>query len=121
MNGAGQVTRAILSTLVMGVFFVECPFLLEGGMCMSETVSLVSHGVDTLILNVRYCDEQFHPVKQELADDLVRVLDSLQVAARQHDEAVASPWSFLGVALFVEPHGAGKQWRWLLTSRLLTL
>src|SRR6266702_7121590 len=23
--------------------------------------------------------------------------------------------------LFVEPHGAGKQWRWLLTSRLLTL
>jgi REP element-mobilizing transposase RayT len=23
------------------------------------------------------------------------------------------------VLLFVEPHGAGKQWRWLLTSRLL--
>src|SRR5438128_970678 len=35
--------------------------------------------------------------------------------------AMISPWSFLGVALFVESHGAGRQWRWLLTSRLLTL
>jgi hypothetical protein len=27
----------------------------------------------------------------------------------------------LGVSLFVEPHSAGKQWRWLLTSRLLNV
>ena len=88
---------------------------------MSETMILVGHGVVTLILNARYCDEQFHPVKQELAEELVQVLERLQVAARQQDTAVASPWSFLDVALFVEPHGAGKQWRWLLTSRFLTL
>lgn len=88
---------------------------------MSEMIMSVSHGVDTLILNVRYCDEHCHPLKQELAEELVRVLDGLQVVARQQDMAVASPWSFLGVVLFVEPHGAGKQWRWLLTSRLLTL
>ncbi len=27
----------------------------------------------------------------------------------------------MGVLLFVEPHGAGKQWRWLLTCRLLSV
>ena len=33
--------------------------------------------------------------------------------------AVTTDWAFQGVLLFVEPHGAGKQWKWLLTSRLL--
>ncbi len=88
---------------------------------MSELVKLVGYGVDTLILNVRYADKQGQPVKQELDEKLTATLDYLQSAARAAETAVASDWSFLGVLLFVEPHGAGKQWRWLLTCRLVSI
>src|SRR2546421_5760310 len=82
---------------------------------------LVGYGVDTLILNMRYTDEKYQPIKKELAEEIVYELDELQVSARRNEIAMISPWSFLGFSLFVEPHGAGRQWRWLLTSRLLTL
>ena len=85
------------------------------------TVKLVGYGVDTLILNVRYSDTFFEPVKQELDEKLQRELDYLQASARQDENAVATDWSFNDAVLFVEPHGAGKQWRWLLTCRWLTL
>lgn len=88
---------------------------------MEEQIKLVGHGVDTLILNVRYSDSKGRPVKQELDERLVQELDYLQGEARRVEMAVASDWVFLGVFLFVEPHGAGKQWRWLLTSRLLSM
>ena len=87
---------------------------------MQET-KLIGYGVDTLLINVRYADSTGQPVKQELDERLVEELDYLQGEARTAEAAVASPWSFLGVLLFVEPHGAGKQWRWLLTSRLLNV
>lgn len=77
---------------------------------------LVGYSVDTLILNVRYADKQGQPVKQELEEKLAATLDYLQSAARSAEMAVASDWSFLGVLLFVEPHGAGKQWRCSLGS-----
>jgi hypothetical protein len=82
---------------------------------------LVGYGVDTLILNMRYTDEKYQPVKKELAEEIAYELDELQGSARRNEIAMISPWSFLGFSLFVEPHGAGRQWRWLLTSRLLTL
>ena len=82
---------------------------------------LVGYGVDTLILNMRYTDEMYQPLKKELAEEIAYELDELQEAARCNEVAMISPWSFLGVSLFVEPHGAGRQWRWLLTSPLLTL
>src|SRR2546428_3594813 len=82
---------------------------------------LVGYGVDTLILNMRYTDEQYQPIKKELSEEIACELDELQGGARRNEMAMISPWSFLGVSLFVEPHGAGKQWRWLLTSRLLNL
>src|SRR5713226_810100 len=88
---------------------------------MEEFIRLVGYGVDTLILNMRYTDKQYQPIKQELAQEIAQELEDLQGAARTNEMAMISPWSFLGVSLFVEPHGAGKQWRWLLTSRLLTL
>jgi Phage integrase family len=88
---------------------------------MEESIKLVGHGVDTLILNVRYADKQGQPVKQRLDEKLAATLDYLQNAARSAETAVASDWSFLDVLLFVEPHGAGKQWRWLLTCRLLSV
>ena len=70
---------------------------------------------------MRYTDEAYHPIKRELSEEIAYELVELQGAARRNEMAMISPWSFLGVSLFVEPHGAGQQWRWLLTSRLLTL
>jgi len=86
-----------------------------------ERIKLVGYGVDTLVLNVRYADKDFQPVQKELADDLVRELDNLASDARKAEIAVASSWAFKNILLFVEPHGAGRQWRWLLTSPYLTL
>jgi HicB_like antitoxin of bacterial toxin-antitoxin system len=60
-------------------------------------------------LNVSYTDKQGQPVKQELEEKLTATLDYLQSAARSAETAVASDWSFMGILLFVEPHGAGKQ------------
>ncbi len=88
---------------------------------MQKSTKLVGYGVDTLILNVRYSDSSFLPIKQELDEKLQKELDYLQASARQDENAVATDWSFNGALLFVEPHGAGKQWRWLLTCRWLTL
>jgi len=85
-------------------------------------IKLIGNGVDTLILNVRYTDENNVPIQRELDEGLQNVLDSLQGSARLKEEAVESPWVFLGVApLFMEPHGGGKQWRWLLACRLLKI
>src|SRR6266699_2514809 len=88
---------------------------------MEECIKLVGYGVDTLVLNVRYSDSKGQPVKQERDGKLVQELDYLQGEARQVETAVATDWAFQDVLLFVEPHGAGKQWRWLLTSRLLNV
>lgn len=88
---------------------------------MEECINLIGHGVDTLILNVRYSDSKSQPVKQELDEKLAQELDYLQGEARQVETAVATDWAFQDVLLFVEPHGAEKQWRWLLTSRLLNV
>src|SRR6184192_3751431 len=85
---------------------------------MEECIKLVGYGVDTLILNVRYSDSKAQPVKQELNEKLLQELDYLQGEARRVETAVATDWAFQDVLLFVEPHGVGKQWRWLLTSRL---
>jgi len=88
---------------------------------VNSAIQLVGYGVDTLILNVRYSDSSFLPIKQELDEKLQKELDYLQASARQDENAVATDWAFNGALLFVEPHGAGKQWRWLLTCRWLTL
>src|SRR2546421_11562655 len=86
-----------------------------------SNMNLVGSGVDTLIVNVRYSDSKGQPVKQELDEKLAQELDYLQGEARHVETAVATDWVFQDVLLFVEPYGAGKQWRWLLTSRLLNI
>ncbi len=82
---------------------------------------LVGSGVDTLVLNVRYADSSYEPVKQELDKDLQQRLDGLQQQARFEEQALATDWVFQNTLLFLEPHGAGKQWRWLLTCRYLSI
>ncbi len=85
-------------------------------------VRLMGTGVDTLLLNVRYADASGKPVKQELDERYVTVLNEWQEKARVAEEPVVIPLAFRGVSFLMHPHGAGKgQWRWLLTSSLLTL
>jgi hypothetical protein len=87
-----------------------------------ERIKLLAYGVDTLVLNVRYADRDFEPIQKELDASLVQELDYLQGEARLAETAVASDWTFRNVPLFVEPHGAGRQWRWLLNcGRLFSL
>src|SRR2546423_13384389 len=88
---------------------------------MEERIKLVGYGVDTLILNVRYSDSKGQPLKQELDEKLVQELDYLQGEARLVESAVATDLVFQGVLLFVEPHGAGKQWRGVFTLRVLNI
>jgi hypothetical protein len=86
-----------------------------------DKIKLVGYGVDTLVLNVRYADENLQPIQKELDGALMRELDYLQTEAKRTETAIATDWSFLDTLLFIEPHGAGRQWRWLLSSRLLSL
>ncbi|GCE05598.1 hypothetical protein [Dictyobacter aurantiacus] len=96
------------------------PFLSSSD-ALFEKIKLVGYGVDTLVLNVRYADEHYQPVQRELDETLQQELDYLQGEAKAAETSVISDWAFLNVPLFVEPHGAGRQWRWLLTCRLLSL
>jgi hypothetical protein len=86
-----------------------------------SSIQLMSYSVDTLLLDVRYAGSNGQPQKQELDEKLAQELDSLQGEARRVEMAGATDGAFQGVLLIVEPHGAGKQWRWLLTSWLLNI
>src|SRR5260221_289074 len=66
-------------------------------------------------------DSKGQAIKQEHDEKLAQELDYLQGEARRVETAVATDWAFQDVLLIVEPHSAGKQWRWLLTSRLLNV
>ncbi len=85
-------------------------------------VKLVGRGVDTLLLNVYYLDEQEKPVKHDLSNALVDRLDAWKQAAIEAEGSIVVPWVFEGANLQMYPHGAGRgQWRWLLTSDLINL
>src|SRR5947209_14576579 len=117
-----------MDTSLISLFVDE--LLEETIMTGEEDVStLVSHfklvgcGLDTLVLNVYYTDDNLKPlaVKRELDEELAATLDEWQARAKEAEEAIASPWSFCEARLFIAPHGAGKgQWRWLLACPLLT-
>ena len=64
---------------------------------MEEHIKRVSNGVDTLILNVRYCDNKGQPIKQELDERLQAELEYLQGEARRVETAVATDWAFQDV------------------------
>src|SRR5690242_12910875 len=73
-------------------------------------------GVDTLVLNVRYADENSRPMRQELPHELVEQFNGWQEEAKREEDVLPSPLCFNGETLVMYPHGAGKgQWKWLLT------
>src|SRR5690349_11479435 len=89
-------------------------------MLMSET-KVVGRGVDTLMLNICYADQQYQPFKQELAENLQQELETLQQEARELEEAVPSRWVFQGITLYMQPKGSRGPWRWILRSPLLSV
>src|SRR2546430_8866201 len=89
---------------------------------MGMSVNLVARGVDTLLLNVYYTDEQGHSLKRDLSSGLVEQLDAWKQAAIEVEGPIVVPWVFEGANLQMYPHGTGRgQWRWLLTSDLINL
>jgi hypothetical protein len=67
---------------------------------------IVADHIDTLILNVK--------LRQEFPWDLARQLDALKEASQETEEDIVTDYTFAGERLFIKPHGAGKQWRWIL-------
>jgi hypothetical protein len=77
--------------------------------------------VDTLVINVYSADKQFHPLKQELEQELQDELNVLQQEARDHEAPVVTRLTFEGIHLFMQEKGSRGQWRWILRSALLSL
>lgn len=84
-------------------------------------VKIVSRGIDTLVLNVCYADEQFQPVKQELAEELQQELEALQCESRDLEKPIITRWFFQGIALYMQPKGSRGPWSWILRSPLLSV
>jgi hypothetical protein len=83
---------------------------------------LLSYGVDTLVLNIRYANPSGQPMHEELLEPLVERLDAWQMQARKEEQAIQTDLAYRDEAFYAHPHGAGKgQWRWLLTNDLLNL
>jgi hypothetical protein len=74
---------------------------------------IVADNIDTLILNVK--------LRQEFPLDLAQQLDVLKEASQDAEEDLVTDYTFAGERLFIKPHGAGKQWRWILHSPSLHL
>jgi hypothetical protein len=74
---------------------------------------IVADNIDTLILNVK--------LRQDFPLELAQQLDLLKEASQDAEEDLVTDYTFAGERLFIKPHGAGKQWRWILHSPSLHL
>jgi hypothetical protein len=72
------------------------------------TPQLVGQNIDTFIGNAR--------VSGEFPDDLATQLEDLKRQCQEAEEDLPTTWRFAGEVLFIKPHGAGRQWRWILHS-----
>lgn len=83
---------------------------------------ILNHGVDTLILNGYYTDDQGRRLKREIDDTLRVKLDAWKKAAQAVHENVPTDYTFRGATLHMQPNGAGQgQWPWLLKTPDITL
>jgi hypothetical protein len=74
---------------------------------------IVADNIDTLIVNVK--------LRQGFPLELAHQLDMLKEASQDADEDLVTDFMFTNGRLFIKPHGAGKQWRWILHSPSLHL
>ncbi|WP_126550134.1 hypothetical protein [Dictyobacter kobayashii] len=79
---------------------------------------IVNHGVDTLIVNAFYTDENNAPVKRDLDGELFQQLEQWKRLAQQEHDLHSTPWTFNQASLQMFPNGAGRgQWPWILETR----
>src|SRR6185437_8552963 len=69
---------------------------------------LVGQNIDTFIGNAK--------ITGDFPDELAAYLESLKKRSQEAEEDLPSSWQFAGEAVFIKPHGAGRQWRWILHS-----
>jgi hypothetical protein len=69
---------------------------------------LVGANIDTFIGNAR--------LSSDFPEELAAQLEELRRQNQEAEEDLPTPWRFAGEALFIKPHGAGRQWRWILHS-----
>jgi len=74
---------------------------------------IVADNIGTLILNFK--------LRQDVPPELAQQLDVLKEASQEAEEGIFTNYTFAGERLFIKPHGAGKQWRWILHSPSLHL
>ena len=74
---------------------------------------IVADNIDTLILNVK--------LRQDFPLELAQQLEVLKEASQEAEEDLVTDFTFASERLFIKPHGAGKQWRWILHSPSLHL
>ncbi|HEY1391531.1 MAG TPA: hypothetical protein VGF38_23550 [Ktedonobacterales bacterium] len=70
--------------------------------------SVVGQNIDTFIGNAR--------LNTEFPDELADQLEDLKRLSQEAEDDLPTPWRFASEALFIKPHGAGRQWRWILHS-----
>jgi hypothetical protein len=72
------------------------------------TPHVVGQNVDTFIGNAR--------VNGDFSDALAELLEEMKRRSQDAEEDIPTPWRFAGEVLYIKPHGAGRQWRWILHS-----
>ena len=70
--------------------------------------AVLGANIDTFIANAR--------INADFPDSLGAHLEDLKRRSQDAEEDLPTPWQFAGEALFIKPHGAGRQWRWILHS-----
>ncbi len=79
----------------------------------STLASVVEQNIDTFIGNAR--------IHGDFPAALAEQLEDLKRRSQDTEEDIPSPWQFAGEVVFIKPHGAGRQWRWILHSPSLHL
>ena len=69
---------------------------------------IVGANIDTFIGNARLTVTSPTTLPSQLED--------LKRRSQEAEEDLPTPWQFAGEVLFIKPHGAGRQWRWILHS-----
>lgn len=84
-------------------------------------VRIVNRGVDTLVVNVYYNDQN-KPIRRDIDPVLALQLDVWKKAAQELGEPFITPWVFNDASLQMQPNGAGHgQWPWMLKTPDITL
>ncbi len=89
---------------------------------MSKQAKIVARGIDTLVVNGFYTDEQGNPVKKDLEDTLWGELRHLKEGAIAESGEIPTQWTFAGQTLHIQPNGGNHgQFPYLLKCPFVTL